>query len=101
MSKTDQFDMALELTQETLQRIVRSQHAVGVLKHTDWEWSAGRRVDLVINAPTTVLQVSGSSNIARLNTRVFVNMRDPATVGDLGDSVVADVSVRAQVSIAT
>jgi hypothetical protein len=100
MSKTDQFDMALELTQEALGRVVASQHAVGVLKHAYAEMFSGQRIDLLVNAPQPVLQVSGGAFITRLNTRVFYNGRDPSRPEDLGDSAVADVAVRATIALA-
>ncbi|MCK5609186.1 hypothetical protein KAR91_45350, partial [Candidatus Pacearchaeota archaeon] len=99
---TDDFDMALQVTEETIQRVVQARYKVGIINHKYIRNYYDKRVNLVINSPQVILTTStGSDQLAVVTSRVFYNSRALNDNKDVGRDAVADVSVRANFKLSS
>lgn len=101
---TDDFDMALQVTEEALGRVVQTQHPAGVIAHKYARNYGGKRIDLVINSPqVSLLSNFGSNQPAKalVTSRVFYHSRSLHDAADVGRGAVADVTVHSTFTLSS
>lgn len=101
---TDTFDIALQLRGKVVEQILQAQHRAGVMRHHYVRPHNRKRVELLIDSPqlslVTTLQADRLAR-AQTTSRVHYHSRVLSDTGDVGDSAVADVTVRTTLQIST
>jgi len=101
---TDNFDMVIQVGEQTIERIFQAMHRGGVIHHHYARAYNGKRIELVINAPRVAFQTAAfQDQLARANmvARVHYHSRDLGNSSDTGTSAVADVTIHSVLEIST
>ena len=96
---TGDFDLAVQLTAPTMQRIVEGMHGADIFRHLFVRVYHNRNVELIMNCPQIFLiPAAAPDNIGRATAtgRVLYHSRNINDPTDPGLSVIADVIVRAK-----